>query len=73
MRLLVCGAHGMLGHRVVEEAQARGHEVRGTDLPELDLTDPEATRRFVGELEPDAVVNCAAFTDVDRAEAYSRR
>jgi dTDP-4-dehydrorhamnose reductase len=68
MRLLVCGADGMLGRRVVAEGRARGHEVRGTDLPELDLTDAAATQRFFADVAPDAVVNCAAFTDVDRAE-----
>ena len=70
MRVLVCGANGMLGQRVVAEAQRRGHEVRGTDLPELDLTDAEATKRFFDEVAPDAVVNCAAFTDVDAAEEH---
>jgi dTDP-4-dehydrorhamnose reductase len=69
VRLLVTGADGMLGHRVVAEAAARGHEVRGTDLPELDLTDVEAVRRFVDEARPEVVVNCAAYTDVDAAES----
>ena len=69
MRLLVTGAKGMLGHRVVAEARDRGHDVTGTDLPDLDLTDAQATFDFVGELEPDAVVHCAAYTDVDGAEA----
>jgi dTDP-4-dehydrorhamnose reductase len=69
VRLLVTGAAGMLGHRVVAEAQARGHETRGTDLPELDLTDADAVRRFLDEVRPDAVINCAAYTDVDAAEA----
>jgi dTDP-4-dehydrorhamnose reductase len=69
MRLLVTGANGMLGHRVVAAARARGHEVRGTDLPELDLTDAGAVRRFVEGVAPEAIVNCAAYTDVDGAEA----
>jgi dTDP-4-dehydrorhamnose reductase len=69
MRVLVCGANGMLGHRVVAVARERGHEVRGTDLPELDLTDASATSRFVAEYAPDVAINCAAFTDVDKAEA----
>ena len=69
MKLLVTGANGMLGHRVVDAARERGHEVRGTDLPELDLTDEGAVRRFVADAAPDAIVNCAAFTDVDGAEA----
>ncbi len=69
MRLLVTGAAGMLGHRVVTDARALGHEVTGIDLPDLDLTDETATIRRVAELAPDAVINCAAFTDVDGAEA----
>jgi dTDP-4-dehydrorhamnose reductase len=66
VRLLVCGANGMLGHRVVDEAAGRGHDVRGTDLPELDLTDAAAVERFVDGYG--AVINCAAYTAVDQAE-----
>jgi dTDP-4-dehydrorhamnose reductase len=69
VKLLVTGANGMLGHRVVAVARERGHDAVGTDLLELDLTDAPAVRRFVSGLQPDAVINCAAFTDVDRAEA----
>jgi len=69
VKLLVTGAKGMLGHRVVDVARERGHEVRGTDLPELDLTDGDAVRGFVEAERPDAIVNCAAFTDVDACEA----
>ncbi len=66
MRLVVTGAHGMLGHRVADEARARGHEVTATDLPDLDLTDGEAVGR---ELAGAQVIHCAAYTDVDGAEA----
>jgi len=59
----------MLGHRVVAEAERQGHEVVGTDLPELDLTDAQAVFDFIGEVEPDATIHCAAYTDVDGAEA----
>jgi dTDP-4-dehydrorhamnose reductase len=69
MRVLVTGADGMLGRRVVQEAGSRGHAVRGTDLPELDLTDPDAVAAFVAAEAPDAVIHCAAYTDVDAAEA----
>jgi len=69
MRLLVTGAKGMLGHRVVAEAERAGHEVVATDLPELDLTDAQATFDYIGDLVPDAVIHCAAYTDVDGAEA----
>lgn len=69
MRVLVTGAKGMLGQRVVAEAQRLGHEVTGTDLPELDLTNAQGVFDYVGELAPDAIVHCAAYTDVDGAEA----
>jgi dTDP-4-dehydrorhamnose reductase len=68
--LLVTGAKGMLGHRVVAEARERGHDVTGVDLPELDLTDAQAVFDFIGERPPDAVIHCAAYTDVDGAEAH---
>ena len=63
------GAKGMLGHRVADVARERGHEVTASDLPELDLTDPDAVARFVDEQQPDAVINCAAYTAVDDAES----
>ena len=62
------GANGMLGHRVADAARSRGHDVAATDLPELDLTDAGAVDAFVADAAPDAVVNCAAYTAVDRAE-----
>jgi dTDP-4-dehydrorhamnose reductase len=68
MRILVTGVKGMLGHRVAAEAEKAGHEAIGTDLPELDLTDAQATFDYIGEIGPDAVIHCAAYTDVDGAE-----
>ena len=64
----MCGAKGMLGHRVADVARERGHDVVATDLPELDLLDAGAVKRFVADERPEAVVNCAAYTLVDRAE-----
>ena len=59
----------MLGHRVVVVARAAGHDVVGTDLPDLDLTDAAAVRARLRAQRPDVVVHCAAYTDVDGAEA----
>jgi dTDP-4-dehydrorhamnose reductase len=70
MRLLVTGAAGMLGHRVVAEARDLGHSTSGTDLEDLDLTDEGAVRHRVAAEEPDAIINCAAYTDVDGAESH---
>ncbi|MEA2297483.1 MAG: dTDP-4-dehydrorhamnose reductase [Solirubrobacteraceae bacterium] len=69
MRMLVTGAAGMLGRDVVAAAVARGHEVTGLSRAELDITDPGAVERAIGEAGPAVVVNCAAWTDVDGAES----
>jgi dTDP-4-dehydrorhamnose reductase len=66
--LLVTGAAGMLGGRVVADARERGWDVLGIDLAEADLTDYGQTEEVVQEHAPDAVVHCAAWTDVDGAE-----
>jgi dTDP-4-dehydrorhamnose reductase len=58
----------MLGHRVVEDAAGRGWDVIGIDLAEADLTDFEQTEAVLADIAPDAVVHCAAWTDVDAAE-----
>ena len=69
MRIVVCGAAGMLGRDVVGLAEAAGHTVVALGLGDLDVTDAPATERVVAEARPDAVVNCAAYTDVDGAES----
>jgi dTDP-4-dehydrorhamnose reductase len=65
---MVTGARGMLGRAVVAAAAARGHEVEARGRDALDLTDADAVARAVVAAHPDAVVNCAAWTDVDGAE-----
>jgi dTDP-4-dehydrorhamnose reductase len=70
MKVLVTGAAGMLGGRVVDDAKARGWEVVAIDLAEADLTDALEARTAVGDVRPDAIVHCAAWTDVDRAEEH---
>jgi dTDP-4-dehydrorhamnose reductase len=67
MRVLVTGAAGMLGRDVI--AAATGHEVIALARAELDIADPAAVTAAVRDARPDAVINCAAWTDVDGAEA----
>jgi dTDP-4-dehydrorhamnose reductase len=69
MRLLVTGAAGMLGRDVVTAAGDAGHEVTALARAELDITDQDAVRAAIVAARPDAVINCAAWTDVDGAEA----
>jgi dTDP-4-dehydrorhamnose reductase len=72
MRVLVVGAAGMLGRDVVEAFEARGHEVVPLTHDDLDIVDGPRVDATVGEIEPDALVNCAAWADVDGAEAHER-
>ncbi len=69
MKLLITGAGGQLGTDAVAAAEARGHHVQALDRAGLDITLREAVLATVADLEPDAIVNCAAFTAVDRCES----
>ncbi len=74
MRVLVTGALGMLGNDVMRAGARGGHELVGADLPELDITDADGVGTLLRRLqaEPgglDAIINCAAWTDVDGAES----
>ena len=68
MRLLVTGAGGMLGRDVARAAKLAHHEVVALDRQALDVADAVAVVRAIADARPDAVVNCAAWTDVDGAE-----
>ena len=65
-RILVAGAAGRLGASVVEAFA--GSEVIAHTRATLDITDPEAVRRVVGDAAPAVIINCAALNDVDGAE-----
>jgi dTDP-4-dehydrorhamnose reductase len=73
MKLLVAGAGGMLGRDMIEAAAAGGHEIVGLGRDELDVTDGPRVDAVVSEVRPDVVVDCAAWTDVDGAEAHERQ
>ncbi len=69
MRLLVTGARGQLGLALAAACQGRDVECVGIDLPEYDITDAAAITAAVHRFSPQVIVNCAAFTAVDAAEA----
>ncbi|MBQ7518681.1 MAG: dTDP-4-dehydrorhamnose reductase [Clostridia bacterium] len=77
MKAFVTGVGGQLGHDVMEELTRRGHEAVGSDLTSpalpLDITDREAVRRVIGQVRPDVVIHCAAWTAVDAAEDPENR
>src|SRR6202035_2881796 len=75
VRLLVSGAAGMLGLDVLRAGARAGHELIGLTRAELDITEPaaveEAFARVLSDLgSVEAVLNCAAWTDVDGAESH---
>ncbi|MGB2850454.1 MAG: dTDP-4-dehydrorhamnose reductase [Solirubrobacterales bacterium] len=72
MRILVAGGEGMLAHEVIDAARRRGHEVTPLGRGDLDITDPRSIDDAVGGNAPEAVINCAAWSDVDGAEDDER-
>ena len=68
-RWLVTGAGGMLGTDLVAALASRGEPVTGLDRAGLDVTDAAAVTDAIARCRPDVVVNCAAWTAVDDAEA----
>jgi len=65
--VLVLGADGQLGEAMTRQLAVR-HEVVSRTRPALDITQPEALMNTLSTVCPDVVVNCAAYTNVDRAE-----
>jgi dTDP-4-dehydrorhamnose reductase len=73
IRWLVTGAGGMLGHELVAVLGRRGEAVTGLDRAGLDVTDAAAVADALAAFRPDVVVNCAAWTGVDDAEAHEQQ
>lgn len=68
MKVLVTGVNGQLGHDVCKELGRRNIEYKGTSRNELNLCDSDSVRKCICEYKPDAVIHCAAWTAVDKAE-----
>ena len=68
MKVLVTGVKGQLGYDVVNELKKRGHEAIGVAIADMDITDGAAVDKVITEVNPDAVIHCAAWTAVDAAE-----
>ncbi len=64
--ILVVGANGMLGRDLMALLGDRGY---GVDIAEIDITSPESVYKVIGDLKPEVIVNCAAYTDVDGCES----
>ena len=67
MKILITGTNGMLAKSVRKRLE-KGNELICTDVSELDITNQEAVSKFVKEVKPEYIINCAAYTAVDKAE-----
>jgi len=66
--ILVTGISGQLGYDVVKELERRGEDFIGTTRKEINLLTEDGAKNFILEKKPDAVIHCAAYTAVDKAE-----
>lgn len=69
MTILVTGANGQLGTHIRLNTTQSRHQYLFTDLAELDITNMAAVRQYVVHNQVEVIVNCAAYTNVDRAES----
>lgn len=68
MNILVTGANGQLGNEIRRRSEASANRYIFTDVAELDITDAEAVMRLAQKERPSVIINCAAYTNVDKAE-----
>jgi len=68
MKVLVTGAKGQLGTDVVMRLSSLSIDCLGVDIDSLDITSDEQVKEFINYYKPDAVIHCAAYTAVDKAE-----
>lgn len=68
MKVLVTGVTGQLGYDVARELEKRHIEYKGTGSREMDISDTAAVERVIKDYHPDAIIHCAAYTAVDKAE-----
>lgn len=73
MKILVAGAGGMVGRAVSELCRSRGDQVFAYDHASLDIGDADLVAKEVTRVRPDAIINCAAWTNVDGCETDPSR
>ena len=70
MKILVTGATGQLGFDCVAELKKQGYnEVLGVSSSDFNLTNKEDTEKYILDYKPELIIHCAAYTNVDKAEA----
>ena len=83
MKILITGSHGQLGTELLRQLKEGRSEIGPipeklctakvipTDADELDITDRDEVVAFVRRMEPDVIINCAAYTNVDGCESHT--
>ena len=69
VKILVTGNSGMLGRDLVPILQRAGYTAHGVDIDHLDITQENDVHQTIESCMPDLVMNCAAYTAVDKAES----
>ena len=67
-KIFITGGNGQLG-RACKRFFSKNHQVVTTDIQEMDITNSDSILKAIGDFKPDYIVNCAAYTAVDRAES----
>lgn len=69
MKFFITGGHGQLGYDVIKTLEENGYtEYYAPSQSELDITNRETTIKSIKEYNPDVIIHCAAYTQVDKAE-----
>jgi dTDP-4-dehydrorhamnose reductase len=71
MKIFITGSQGQLGKEIVHQALSRGIESFSYSHQDLDITQIDLVRGIIGDLNPDVIINCAAYNNVDGAESES--
>ncbi len=69
MKIIITGANGMVARSAIEHCRQLGDDVVACSRQDLDISDAERTLSVIRSEQPEAVINCAAYTDVDGAES----
>ncbi|QHJ70555.1 dTDP-4-dehydrorhamnose reductase [Planococcus halotolerans] len=68
MKILVTGINGQLGYDVLRKGSELGLDINGIGRTDLDITKEDDVKRFIKDMKPTAIIHCAAYTSVDKAE-----
>ena len=71
MNILITGGNGQLG-KDCEQVLQKNHTTTCVDIEDLDITDPDQVDIIVKKIQPDIIINCAAFTQVDACETQKK-